>query len=120
MKELETEFSEAFIQKMRNAMIVSYHKYGPVAEAYPNRVDALGSLEKRLERYRETGNTEWLVDIANFAMIEFMHPRKIDAHYRPTDSHESPGRVRFDNQAADARNHDHSLDRLHYCFARGD
>ena len=89
---LATEFSEEFVQLMRNRMVVSYHKYGAVADAYPAKVDALASLEMRLELYRETGNTEWLVDAANFLMIEHMLPRHPQAHFAGTDSAASPGR----------------------------
>jgi hypothetical protein len=74
-------------------MSVSFCKYGAVANAYPAKVDAIESLRKRLDRYVETGNTEWLMDVSNFAMIEFMHPRHPQAHYKPTDSADSPGRV---------------------------
>jgi len=86
-----SEFNEQFIQQMRTRMAVSYHKYGPMAEA--DRVDKLASLQVRLERYRETGNTEWLVDVANFALMEYTHPAHREAHFRATDSDESPGRV---------------------------
>jgi hypothetical protein len=78
---------------MIDRMAVSYHKYGAVADGYPDRVDAMASLKLRLDRYAETGNTEFLIDAANFAMIEFMHPRHPAAHFRPTDSDESPGRL---------------------------
>jgi hypothetical protein len=88
----DTEFSERFAQGMADRMSVSYCKYGPVAEAYPSRVDAIASLKQRLEKYERDGNTEWLMDVANFAMIEFMHPRHPKAHFRATDSKESPGR----------------------------
>lgn len=88
-----SEFSETFVQGMADRMAVSYCKYGRVAEAYPSRVDAIASLRARLDKYAATGNTEWLMDVANFAMIEFMHPRHERAHFRATDSRESPGRV---------------------------
>ena len=87
-----SEFSAAFVQGMADRMAVSYCKYGEVADAYPQRVDAVASLKKRLERYEETGNTEWLMDVGNFAMIEFMQPRHPKAHFKATDSKESPGR----------------------------
>lgn len=90
---LATEFSAPFVRKMQNAMCVSFYKYGAVKEAYPSRVDAVESLKIRLAKYAETGNTEFLVDAANFAMIEFMHPKHPDAHYRATDAEESPGRI---------------------------
>lgn len=89
---LGTETSLAFMDGMKDRMLVSFHKYGPVAEAYPHKVDAITSLTDRLRKYAATGNTEFLIDAANFAMIEFMHPRHPEAHFRPTDSDESPGR----------------------------
>lgn len=102
-----SEFSVPFLQGMVNRMAVSYHKYGPISQGYPADVDAIASLRMRLERYEEDGNTEWLMDVANFAMIEFMLPRHPEAHYRPTDSRESPGRV---NTAGRQTGGKHNLD----------
>ena len=89
----DTEVSRAFLQGMADRMALSFFKYGAVAEAYPERVDAVSSLYKRMERYDRTGNTEWLMDAANFAMIEFMRPRHPLAHFAATDADQSPGRV---------------------------
>ena len=58
-----SEFSETFIQGMRDRMQVSYHKYGPVADAYPGKVSALESLQARLDKYMSTGNTEFLMEM---------------------------------------------------------
>ncbi len=88
-----TEFSEEFVQGMRDRMAVSFYKYGAVADAYPHKVQAMASLQDRLRKYAETGNGEWLMDAANFAMIEFMHPAHPDAHFEGTDADASPGRV---------------------------
>ena len=63
-----------FQDRMAQAMTVSYHKYGSVAEAYPHKVNAISSLKKRLRLYKETGNGDYLIDVGNFAMIEFMLP----------------------------------------------
>ena len=93
-KILETEFSGEFISLMKNRMVASFCKYGPVAENCGRKeqtIDEIKSLKKRLELYEKTGNTEWLVDVANFAMIEFMFPRHEKAHFKATDSDESPG-----------------------------
>lgn len=97
---------------MANRMAVSYHKYGPVAEAYPEKVDAIESLKTRLKLYMEggevkgvkiePGNTEYLMDVANFAMIEFMHPKHKKAFFKATDSNGSPGRNWNDGQVTDA------------------
>jgi hypothetical protein len=97
---LSSEISEEFIQYMRNRMLMSYYKYGPVAEAYPDKIDALASLQDRLRLYARgdaangirPGNTEYLVDAANFCMIEFMRPRHPEAHFLATDDEGSPGR----------------------------
>ena len=88
-----SEFSNEFVQKMKNAMEVSYYKYGTVSEAYPHKVDAVSSLMLRVAKYQETGNSEYLVDAANFAMIEFMLPSHKEAHYKAEDSDKSPGRI---------------------------
>lgn len=88
----ESEFSFPFVQGMADRMAMSYFKYGLVRDAYPSKIDALASLDIRLQKYRETGNTEFLMDAANFAMIEYMHPKIEGAYFKPTDSHESPGR----------------------------
>ena len=88
-----TEVSKVFMQRMANAMSVSFHKYGPVADAYPCGIDAMASARARMRSYGQTGNSEYLVDAANFLMIEAMRPAHPDAHYDPKDSDASPGRV---------------------------
>ena len=87
----DSEFSLDFVQGMCDRMGMSFFKYGRVAAAYPTKVDAIANLKLRLDRYEHDGNTEWLMDVANFAMIEFMHPKHPDAHFSPRDN--SPGRI---------------------------
>lgn len=87
-----SEFSQEFVQAMKDRMDVSYAKYGPIKDAYPHKVNALESMEKRIAKYHATGNTEWLVDAANFCMIEFMLPSHPKSHFRATSAAESPGR----------------------------
>lgn len=89
----ETEASHEFLQGMVDRMGMSYFRYGAVADAYPHKVDAIQSMHVRLSKYQQTGNADFLMDAANFLMIEFMRPKHPQAHYRPTDSRESPGRV---------------------------
>ena len=92
MKEIEeilnTEYSERFDKIRKDMMVMSYYKYGPMKDNYDKFkcMDAIGNIEKRLEKYRQTGNTEFLADVANFAMIEFMYPSIEGAAYVPTDS----------------------------------
>jgi hypothetical protein len=89
----ESEFSRTFLAGMLSRMAMSFFKYGKVRDAYPDKVDAVSSLRLRLAKYEETGNTEFLMDVANFAMIEFMAPRHPGAFFEATDSDQSPGRV---------------------------
>jgi len=90
---LRRDFSESFISKMKNRIVVSHYKYGWMKDTYPELADAVACLEQRLEMYKKTGNLENLVDAANFAMIEFMYPRHPGAHFQGTDSDKSPGLV---------------------------
>lgn len=90
IKVIPSEVSYQFLQGMADRMSVSFYKYGAVKDA--DGLDPIKNLEVRLEKYLETGNTEWLMDVANFAMIEFMYPQREGAYFKPTDSNESPGR----------------------------
>lgn len=108
---LATEFSDAFVQGMKDRMVVSFYKYGRAVDAYPHKVDAVKSLTDRLRLYAvgdpakgiAAGNTEYLMDVANFALIEFMHPRHPDAHFKGTDDDGSPGRRSLKTGKADKR-----------------
>jgi hypothetical protein len=94
-----SEFSPEFVQAMANRMAVSYHKYGLVAESDSNNI---ASANLRVQEYQRTGNTEMLVDAANFLMMEYM--KRGPEAFRATDSDESPGRVRLDGTVTQARN----------------
>lgn len=99
---LKTEFDESFVEGMRDRMVVSFYRYGPVAVGAP-KVDIIGSLMQRLRKYAETGNTEYLMDAANFAMIEFMYPKHPKAHFAGTDEDGSPGRIALRTGQVDKR-----------------
>lgn len=83
---LQTEYSKPFDECRKKAMINSYYKYGPARKNYSEHkcMDAVGNIRARLEAYERTGNTEYLVDVANFAMLEFMYPQIPGARYTPT------------------------------------
>ena len=89
-----TEFDPDFVVKMVSAMMVSYHKYGKVAQAYPLKFSATDDVRARMGKYRTSGNKHYLVDAANFAMIEAMHPgRNGGAEWAGNDASDSPGRT---------------------------
>ena len=88
---LQHDFSESFIDKMKNAIETSYYKYGFAKKTYPELAQAYKCIQERLSLYEKTHNKDYLIDIANFAMLEFMFPAFKDAKYQPTDSDKSPG-----------------------------
>lgn len=88
---LKREFSEAFVNKMKNAVETSYYKYGPCRKNFPELVKAAKCIQERLDAYNKTHNTEYLIDVANFAMFEFLYPMYEDSKYTPTDSDQSVG-----------------------------
>lgn len=88
---LKRDFSKPFISKMENSIVMSHFKYGWMSKTYPELAQAYKCIKERLELYEKTHNTEYLIDVANFAMIEFMHPSFEDSKYIPMDSDASPG-----------------------------
>lgn len=89
----DTEYSWAFFQGQLDRIAVSNQKYGAIADNFPAKVDALESGLRCLEKYRETGNSEYLMDANNYFMFEFMHPSRPDAFFKATDSSGSAGVV---------------------------
>lgn len=73
------QWSRDFERLMRNRLIMGAMRYETFEEKrFSNTYDMLRSMEQRLQLYRETGNMEHLVDVANLCMIEFecpSHPR---------------------------------------------
>lgn len=91
---MKQEYSDKFDELRRNRVEVSYHKYGPAKKNFQSgNVQALPTMERCVEKYNSTGNTEYLLDAANYLMFEFMYPQHPKAHFRATDSSESAGIV---------------------------
>lgn len=86
-KLLDTEYSPRFDDLRKKMMMTSYYKFGPIKENYKiiGGLKAIPSLRAKLEEYEATGNTEFLADVANFAMIEFMYPQHPHGHFSATD-----------------------------------
>ena len=88
---MKRDWSTEFIAKMERAIETSHYKYGWMADTYPELAQAVKCIQERLDLYNKTHNLDYLVDIANFAMIEYKYPAYSDAHYTPQDSDKSPG-----------------------------
>ena len=64
---LKTDYSEAFDEKRKHLIEQSYYKYGQARRNFATgNVDAVGCIEKCLAKFKETGNTEYLCDLANY------------------------------------------------------
>ena len=89
----DTEYSTEFDKLRKNRVEVSFYKYGAARDNFGSgRVDAIGSLELCLEKFKKTGNTEYLLDVANYAMFRYMFPLPGE-YFKATDSSESAGTV---------------------------
>ena len=84
-------------------MAVSFHKYGRIRknlkwrENPTGKIDSLACARQRLDKYEETGNSEFLMDAANFCMMQFTCPRDND-FFTATDSDGSPGLTTVDGE----------------------
>ena len=89
-----TEYSDEFDRLRQNRVAVSFYKYGPAKINFGEKlVDSIGCVEKCINKYKKTGNTEYLCDAANYLMFEHMYPQKEGAYFKATDSSESAGIV---------------------------
>lgn len=90
---IDNEYSAEFDKLRKNRVEISYYKYGAARDNFGSgRVDAIGSLELCLEKFKKTGNTEYLLDVANYAMFRYMYPLQGE-YFKATDSSESAGTV---------------------------
>jgi hypothetical protein len=80
-----TQWCREFEQLMRNRLIMGFFRYGDIHKNNTTTDAKIASLEKRLRLYRETGNLEVLVDMANIALVEFMHSTHPNKHFSAAD-----------------------------------
>lgn len=88
---LARDFSEEFVVKMKNSIETSHYKYGWASKTYPELAQAVKCIQERLDLYNKTHNKDYLIDVANFAMLEYLYPSYTDTVYKPLDSDKSPG-----------------------------
>lgn len=89
---MEKEYSSKFDEARKNRVKTSFYKYGSAKENYGKRLsNPIKNLQLCIDKYKETHNTEYLVDAANYCMFEYMYPQFDDAYFRATSSEESAG-----------------------------
>lgn len=101
--DMQDERALQFLQGMMDRTGVSYHKYGAIQDAFPHKRTGVDNIQQRVDKYLETGNTEFLIDAANYALIEFMRPSREGAFFKSTDSDESPGALNRDGSVSHGR-----------------
>lgn len=90
----QKEYSDEFDQLRKNRVKTSFYKYGSVEVNFGEKlVEALPTAARCIDKYKATGNTEYLVDAANYLMFEFMYPQLPGAYFKATNSSESAGIV---------------------------
>lgn len=88
------EYSHEVDKMRRDRVEMSFYKYGSAKNNFGKGfVDALGSHDKCIERYKETKNKEYLLDAMNYLMFEFMYPQQEGVYFKATESEESAGIV---------------------------
>lgn len=84
----KSEWNAHFETLMRNRLIMGAFRYGLFHSEEKGAYDCVGSMYRRILRYHETGNLEYLVDVANLAMIEFTEGRHPNRHFAAIDDGE--------------------------------
>ena len=74
-------FDKEFITYMPNRIGMGYFRY----ESTGKKHDYLKGIELKLKRYQETKNKEFLVDAANYCMLEFIDPGMEGTYFKATD-----------------------------------
>lgn len=72
------ECSDGFCELMDNRIVMGHLRYGPMMSHKPEGYD-INKAMGEIRAYQETGNTERLVNAANWCRLEFnrgKHPKK--------------------------------------------
>src|SRR5579859_734526 len=81
-----------FIQGMLDRMAMGFFNYGHMRR-YEVKSHSLKNVRMRLKHYEKTKNTEFLMDAANYCMMEFVNPSIKGAFFEATTKKESPGAI---------------------------
>lgn len=80
----DTTWDSTFIQYMFNRLLMGRLRYGPKTST-KTKYNYAKSIESKIKLYMETGNTEILVDIGNYAMLEFRFGEHPSRHFSAKD-----------------------------------
>lgn len=80
-KQVDKIWCHQFFQLMRNRLLMGHLRYGPAKGKH----DFIRAIKSKLLIYEQTGNTEMMVDIGNYAMLEFRRPSHPSGHFQAQD-----------------------------------
>ena len=80
----ESQSNKEFEKLCENRMVLGYFRYGEI-KGNKSKYDNIGSAIIRLNKYIETGNSEFLVDAVNLCMIEFTQENHPNFHFHSID-----------------------------------
>lgn len=88
----KSEWDEEYDKRRKNRVATSFYKYGSAKDNFGKHlVNPMESAEMCKKKYIETGNTEYLLDMGNYIMFEYMYPSLPNAFFKATDSSGSAG-----------------------------
>ena len=83
-----TEWNVDFETLMRNRLIMGALRYGRIGAKNKPKYDRVSSMIKRLTKFQESGNKEFLVDVANLCLLEFVECHHPKQHFSSIDDGE--------------------------------
>jgi dihydrofolate reductase len=84
----QTEWDVDFEKLMRNRLIMGATRYGRIGAKNKPKYDRINSMIKRLTKFQESGNKEFLVDVANLCLLEFVECNHPNQHFHAIDDGE--------------------------------
>lgn len=83
---IQSQASDNFCALMDNRLAMGYLRYGDRKRPLYHGL-ILGKLQDKLTSYMKTGNTEFLVDAANYCRLEFTTSKHPNRHFHAVDRH---------------------------------
>lgn len=83
-----SEWDSEFELLMRNRLVIGAFRYGKNRSENKPKYNRVESMIKRLNKYTDTGNKEFLVDVANLCLLEFIECYHPKAHFKSIDDGE--------------------------------